>query len=148
MDHVAIMKKSWKMILKILSGEKRIESRWGINKCTPWGKVTKGDMVYFKYSGEAVTAKAKVSKILEFENLTPLKVREILNKYGGKNEIAIDDPKAIFAWAKSKHYCTLIYLTNPQSIRPFNIDKSGFGSLTAWISVKNINKVRESVLQL
>ena len=38
MDHVAIMKKSWGLIPKILDGRKKIESRWGIHKCSPWGK--------------------------------------------------------------------------------------------------------------
>ena len=62
MDHVAIMKKSWKLTEKILSGEKKIESRWYKSKYPPWGKIKKGDIIYFKDSGEPVSIKAKVEK--------------------------------------------------------------------------------------
>jgi hypothetical protein len=146
MDHVAIMKKSWKLIPKILSGEKKLESRWGVNKCIPWGKVNKGDTIYFKNSGEPVTLKAKVQKIQEFGNLNPPKVRKIFEQYGGKDGIAIGDLESTITWAKKKRFCTLIYLENPQLVKPFNIDKSGFGAPAAWVTIKNINLIKRSTL--
>jgi len=143
MHHVAIMKKSWGLIPKILDGRKKIESRWGINKCSPWGKVKAGDMVYFKNSGEPVTIVTEVSEIHEFENLNPKKVREILEKYGGDDGISISSLEETIKWARKKCYCTLIYLKNPKKIKPFNIDKTGFGAGAAWICVGNINSWRE-----
>ena len=142
MDHVAIMKKSWGMIPKILTGEKKIESRWGINKCTPWGKINQGDTVYFKNSGEPVTVRATVYKIQVFTNLNPKGVREILTKYGGKDGIAVGNIEATITWAKKKRYCTLIYLASPQPVKPFNINKSGFGTPAAWLCVPNINRIK------
>lgn len=53
MHHVAIMKPSWKLIPKILSGEKTIESRWYQTRRAPWNGIAAGDVVYFKDSGEA-----------------------------------------------------------------------------------------------
>jgi len=142
MDHVAIMKKSWKLIPKILNGRKKIESRWGINRCAPWGKVKAGDKIYFKNSGEPVTTVAVVSKIKEFENLNPKKVKEIFEKYGGNDGISINNLKSIVKWAKKKRYCTLIYLKNPKEIKPFNINKEGFGGSCAWISVLDIKAIK------
>lgn len=142
MDHVAIMKKSWGLIPKILDGRKKIESRWGINKCAPWGRVKAGDMVYFKNSGEPVTAVAKISKIRKFENLNYKKVREILGKYGGDDGIATSSLEGTIKWAKKKQYCTLIYLKNVKEVEPFNINKTGFGSAAAWLCVGNINKIK------
>ena len=103
----------------------------GINKCAPWEKIKAGDTVYFKNSGEPVTIKAKVSKVKQFANLTPPKVKEILEKI---NENIV--------WAKNKRYCTLIYLEDVKPIKPFNINKSGFGSPAAWLSVPNITKIK------
>ncbi len=145
MDHVAIMKKSWGLIPKILDGRKKIESRWGINKCSPWGKVKAGDTVYFKNSGEPVTVVAKVSKIQEFENLNPKKVREILEKYGGDDGISISSLEETIKWAKKKRYCTLIYLKNSRKIKPFDVGKTGFGAGAAWLSVPNIDKIKRPV---
>ena len=45
-------------------------------------------------------------------------------------------------WAKGKNYCVLIWMKNPRRIAPFKINKSGFGSATAWLVVEDINKVK------
>ncbi len=82
MYHVAIMKKSWGLIPKILSGEKTIESRWYKTKRTPWDKVKPGDTVYFKNSGEPVTAKAQVSKVLQFQIHQLSDIEHIISTYG------------------------------------------------------------------
>ena len=39
MEHVAIMKKSWGFIEKILGGQKTIESRWYSLKSKPWDNI-------------------------------------------------------------------------------------------------------------
>lgn len=145
MDHVAIMNKSWKLIPKILDGRKKIESRWGVNKCVPWGKVKVGDNVYFKNSGESVTVISTVSKVKEFENLNLNKIREIFEKHGGDDGISIDNLKSMIKWAKKKRYCTLIYLKNSKKVKPFNINKKGFGSGCAWITVKNIKSIKTTL---
>lgn len=144
MHHVAIMKKSWGLIPKILSGEKTIESRWYKNKVTPWGKITKGDMVWFKNTGEEITARATVSHVLQFEDLTPRLVTTIYSKYG----IAIGVPKDKHAkWAKDKivnkkRYCILMFLTKPRKVSPFDIDKTGFGNAAAWLQVEHIGMLK------
>lgn len=68
MQHVAIMKKSWGLIPKILSGEKRVESNY-----------------------------------------------------------------------------LLIFLKNQVKIKPFEIDKIGFGMMSAWITVKNIKQIKDEL---
>jgi hypothetical protein len=82
MEHIAIMKKSWGLTQKILTGEKSIESRWYKTRCVPWGKIKAREFVYFKDSGEPVTIRAEVEKVMQFSGLNPGKVREILEKYG------------------------------------------------------------------
>ena len=143
MNHLAIMNKKKKFIEMILSGEKTIESRWYVNKISPWNKIRKGETVWFKDSGEKVTAKAKVSNVIQFDNLTPSKILEILKLYG--KEIGFKEDK-YEEWIKScsnKHYCILVFLSNPKSVEPFEIDKTGFGISSAWISIENINKLRK-----
>ena len=46
--HVAIMKKSWGLVEKILAGEKTVESRWYKSKCVPWDRIKPKDIIYFK----------------------------------------------------------------------------------------------------
>jgi ASC-1-like (ASCH) protein len=142
MDHVAIMKKSWGLTQKILSGEKKIESRWYKSKCSPWGKIEKGDSVYFKNSGEPVSIKTGIEKIISFSDLTPEKVRQILKKYGNDDGIGKNKIQEFFELFKNKKYCLLIFLKNPKKIKPFEINKKGFGTMSAWLTVKNIDRIR------
>lgn len=143
MDHVAIMNKKFgDLIAKILSGEKKIESRWSKIKISPWGRVKRGDVVYFKDAGKPVTASTVVSKVVQFSGLKPAKVKQILDEYGGKDGIAVNDLQRTLEWAKEKKYCVLIYLKNPKKVKPFNINKTGFGIGAAWICIRSIIDIR------
>jgi len=133
--HIAIMKKSWGLTEKILSGEKTIESWWYQNRYPPWGKISTGDIVYFKNSGEPVKLKAEVKKVLQFKNLTPEKVTQILKKYGKDGGIDEKDFEKYFNLFKNKKYCLLIFLEKVKKIKPFAINKTGFGAMAAWLTV-------------
>lgn len=144
MDHIAIMKKSWRLTEKILSGDKVVESRWYKNKSAPWGKISTGDTVYFKNSGEPVSIKAHVARVLEFSELTPSKVKNILKNYGQQDGIAEKDLPYFLELFKNKKYCLLIFLVNAKKVRPFEINKTGFGMMSAWIAVKKIKNIKRS----
>jgi len=137
------MRKSWNLTRKILSGQKKIESRWYKVKYPPWGKIESGDAIYFKDSGNPVTVKAEVEKVIQFSNLAPKKVKEILVKYGTDDGIEKKDIPKFFEMFKDKNYCMLIFLKNPKEIEPFEIDKSGFSAMSSWIIVSNIDQIKK-----
>ncbi len=141
MDHIAIMKKSWGLTEKILSGKKKVESRWYKFKHAPWDKIKKNETIYFKDSGEPITIKAKVEKVIQIPNLTKNKVNEILLRYGENDGLTQDQLPKFFEIFKDKRYCMLIFLKNPQKIKLFTINKKGYGIMSAWISVDNIKKI-------
>jgi len=143
MEHLAIMKKSWGLTDKILRGKKKIESRWYSVKCKPWDSIKKGEIVYFKDSGGPVRIKAEVDKVIQFADLIPDKVKEILDEYSRDDGIEKEQISEFFERFKNKKYCILIFLKNPQEIKPFEIDKTGFGIMSAWISIDNISKVKK-----
>jgi len=137
------MKKFWGLTEKILSGEKKIESRWYKTKRAPWNKIKKGDTVYFKNSGEPVTIKTKVSKVVQFSWLTPQKVKMILNKYGRADGIEQSKVPEFFKRFKNKKYCILVFIKNPVKIKPFDINKKGLGIMSAWLTVSSIAKIKK-----
>jgi ASC-1-like (ASCH) protein len=142
MEHLAIMRKSWGLTDKILAGEKTVESRWYKFKRDPWDKIRPGDVMYFKDSGEPVTIKARVTRVLQFENLTSTKTKKILEKYG-EPDLGIGEMiPEIEKYISNKNYCVLIFFEDVKRIRPFNIDKTGFGTMSAWISIDDINKIK------
>ncbi len=138
MDHLAILKKKW--LEKILSGEKTIESRWYKQRRTPYQKIAKGDVIYFKEAGKPVTARATVQEALFFDMLTEEKIRNILTRYGKQINMNLGViPKLL-----DKKYCTLVVLENVEKIQPFAINKKGYGVQAAWITVENIETIKHS----
>jgi ASC-1-like (ASCH) protein len=142
MDHVAIMRPSWNLLPKILPGEKTIESRWYKNRSSPWGKIKSGDTIYFKDSGKPVTSKAQVAKVLEFQDLTTEKINQLRNKYQQEIGLKEEDLNGYQDFFKGKKYGILIYLKSPQPVKPFEINKKGFGIGAAWISISDINSIK------
>jgi len=142
MEHVAIMKKSWGLTQKILSGQKTVESRWFKFKSAPWDRISQGEIIYFKDSGSLVSVKAVVDKVVQISDLTSDKVTTILNEYSA--DLGISDVSGFCELFKDKKYCILIFLKKPESIEPFDIDKSGFGSMSAWICVDNVEKIKKT----
>ena len=143
MDHLAIMRKSWGLTDKILDGRKKIESRWYSVKYRPWNAIKKGEKVYFKDSGCPVTIKAEVDKVLQFADLTPKRVKEILGVYGFDDGIEEERIPNFFKKFKNKKYCILIFLKNSVEIRQFEVDKTGFGAMAAWITVDDILMIKK-----
>lgn len=143
MEHLAIMRKSWGLTQKILNGQKKIESRWYSVKYRPWDRIKEGETIYFKDSGEPVKLKAEVNKVMQFTDLTPKRIKEILDEYGDDDGLEKDKIPEFFERFKDKKYCMLIFLKNPQEIESFEIDKSGFGAMSAWITVENISKIKK-----
>lgn len=142
MDHVAIMKKSWGLLPKILSGEKTIESRWYLTRRAPWGQIQAGDTVYFKDAGEPVSVVARVKRAIALTHLSPEKVSRILGAYGDEDGIEKSRIPEFFKLFKDKKYCLLIFLENPREISPFEIDKSGFGLMSAWLTVDSVEQIK------
>lgn len=118
MEHLAIMKKGY--IEKILSGEKKIESRFSRNKITPFQNISAGDNVYMQEVGKEVTAMFEVEKVVFFDGLSESKLEELRARYG--KDIYADDG----FWELKKHskYATLIYIKNPVRVVPFKVNKS------------------------
>ncbi len=149
MDHIAILRKANiskgdNLLDDILKGTKTIESRWYVNRISPWDRIKRNDTVYFKESGNPVTAKAKVAKVIQIDNLTASTINVLIKNYGK----SISPGTTSEQWSSwvieqtEKRYCILIFLRDVKKVTPFNIDKSGYGISSAWLVVGSINKVR------
>lgn len=139
MHHVAIMKKSWRLIPKILSGAKTIESRWYQIRRMPWDNIAKGDTVFFKNAGEMIVTQASVSRVVQYSIRDAADAQNIVEKYGKKICIVNPDPGM---WGKMPKYCILVFLKDARLVdKPFHIDKTGFGNASAWITVDDIRSI-------
>lgn len=138
MEHIAILSKREKFLNKILDGTKIIESRWYVNKKTPYKNISKDDVIYFKETGDLARVRCQIEKVLFIDISNEEDVIKILEKFG--KQIGINKE-----WAdklKNKKYCTLIFIKNIEKIKPFKINKEGFGNMAAWITIDDIEKIK------
>lgn len=139
MEHVAILSKESRLLQKIISGEKTIESRWYKHRKAPFRSISAGDVVYFKESGEPVCAKAVVEKAIFHESLTPKDAKAILAEYCDRLGVGM----GYLGQVKDKKLCTLVFLRDAEEIAPFEISKKGYGLMSAWITVNDIGQVKK-----
>lgn len=142
MNHVAIMKKEWGLTPKIAVGEKTVESRWYKSRINPWNRIKPGDSLYFKDSGAPVTIKATVTRVDQYEIKNNKHALEILSKYASEDLGTKTIAKSIKDYVLNKKYAVFIHFDNVQNVKPFDIDKKGFGLQCAWISVDSIESIK------
>ena len=70
------------------------------------------------------------------------KVNNLLGKYGKEDGIQAKELSKYYQMFKDKKYCLLIYLKDAMKIKPFSINKRGFGAMAAWISVEDVNSIK------
>lgn len=114
----------------VLSGQKTIESRWGMNRAAPYQKISVGDEILLKETGKDVTATARAKRV-EFFELTPEKVEQIRQKWG--KEIGTD---RFEDWQSTmqKKFCTLVWLEDVKVIKPLKVPRSNGAG---WIVLKD-----------
>jgi ASC-1-like (ASCH) protein len=140
MDHIAIMNPQRKLIPRLLSGKKTIESRWYVHRRSPWNKIKIGDTVYFKDSGKPVNVSAMVSDVYQIEIKNKKHLEEIVRTY--RTDISNEPYNEFIKKVNNKKYCILIFLKDVKTVRPFSINKKGYGAMSAWISVPDINTIQ------
>jgi len=139
MEHVAIMNPQLGLLPKILSFQKRIESRWSLYKQPYWEKVKQGATIYFKNSGEPVTAKATVRQVERYTNLTPVVIDQLLKRFYAPLGLSLATLPSFYERVKQKRYLLLLFIHDVRSIEPFAITKKGFGLQAAFLSVDSID---------
>jgi len=122
--HLVILKKPY--LEAILTGRKRVESRFSKTRRYAFGRVLPGDKLFFKISSGPVCAVATVAAVKNFENLTPRQIAKIKQQYN--HCIAGSD-----AYWRSRTNCKfgfLVWLKDVRAIEPVRIRKKDW---RAWV---------------
>lgn len=102
--HVAIV--SPQCLARILDGRKTMESRLSATRRAPFGRVGRGDSVYFKASGGGFGAMATVGAVVTLAGLTPRGVRDVRKAH----EPAVMGGAAYWHAKRGSKYGTLVTL--------------------------------------
>ena len=135
-DHIAELGRN--AIGMILSGKRKITPVFLKKPLAPFKSVNENDVVYLRSVDGYAVAKAIIKRVEHYENLTPEKAEEIINKY--RDEIHPDE--VMLSNEIYSKYATLIWLDNVQEIPPFRVIMPPNVENTKWITVNDIGKVR------
>lgn len=115
----------------LMSGIKTIESRFSINKCSPYNKVKTNDIVFIKETGKPICAYCNVKDVKYYSKENNNLDLKLLEKEYSKEICAFNDN--FWLDRRNKSYATLLWISKPKTITPFCIDKK---DKRGWIDYK------------
>jgi len=104
MKHLAIFEKS--LAEAIFLGSKKIDGRFSKIKVLPFGRISKGDVVWIKISGGKILGYFKVLGSISFDHPSSKEIEFIKSYYG--SDLALSDS----FWRKREvvNFATLIFI--------------------------------------
>jgi ASC-1-like (ASCH) protein len=140
-NHLVILKKPY--LDAILSGRKRIESRFRRTRRSPFGKVRPGDKLFLKESAGLVCGMATVAAVKNFENLTPKRIIELKEQYN--HPIKGGDE-----YWQSKADCKfgfLVWLRDVRAIKPVRIRKKDWRAWVVLTEQENFGLLKPGIVK-
>lgn len=122
--HLAVMRQPY--LDYVLSGEKKVESRFSKVPCAPYKKVKKGDIIVFKETGGPLRAISMIKDVSFFGNIDSSKSMTLL--LGHKDELMISDD--FIEKKKDSKYVSLMYLDKVIPIHCVNLIKN---DMRPWV---------------
>ena len=140
MDNIVYLDYKAKELDNLISGEKTMIIRGATGRKLPYGRVFKGDILYFiENKGDGlVKAKAKVKDVFNSEQLKKTESEELVKQ--NQNKLLLDS--GLIKRFSGKRYIVLITIESFQKLDPFKIDRSAYGNMDDWLPVDDINKVK------
>jgi hypothetical protein len=105
--HVAIIHRA------ILAGRKTVEARLSRDRREPFGRIARGDEIFFKIAGGGFCAVARVARVLSVSGLTPDGVRALRRRVEG---MVLGGP-GFWSRRRRARYATLIWIEEVRQIR-------------------------------
>lgn len=139
-DHVVYTDAKFNEMENLLSGSKTMIIRGATGRKLPYGRVEKGDVLYFINNNAEgqVKAKAKVRSVYNSEKMDKETSEKLVKDNQAKLQLS---DKQFGKWA-GKRYIVLIEVESVEEIEPFGVDKSNYGNMDDWLPVEKINSVK------
>lgn len=140
MDHVVYLDAKSNEYEKLLEGSKTMIIRGATGRKIPYGRVNKGDVLYFINNNAEglVKAKALVSSVY---NSGKMNNDESINLVKTQQQKLLLSDKQFEKWA-GKRYLVLIEIEEFCELDGFPINKSNYGNMDDWLPVESIDNVK------
>lgn len=140
MDHVVYLDAKSNEYEELLCGSKTMIIRRATGRKLPYGRVSKGDILYFINNNAEGLVKAKsiVSSVYNSDKMNTEESIKLVKDHQDNLKLT---NKQFEKWA-GKRYLVLIEIKEFEELNSFPIDKSNYGNMDDWLTVGNIDSVK------
>jgi hypothetical protein len=140
MDHVVYLDAKSNEFEKLSAGSKTMIIRGAAGRKLPYGRVNKGDILYFINNNAEglIKAKAQVASVYNSDKMDPVESIALVKE--NQEKLVLSD-KQFQKWA-GKRYVVLIEVSGFNEVDSFPIDKRGYQNMDDWLPVENIESVK------
>ncbi|WP_432663693.1 hypothetical protein R9X47_24300 [Wukongibacter baidiensis] len=140
MEHLVYTDKKAKVLSRILDGTKTMIIRGAAGRKLPYGRVFKGETLYFiENNGSGlIKAKATVTSVFNSEKMTEEQSKLLVSENQDKLQLTNAQIKR---WAGKKYLC-LVEISNVEEIEPLDLDRQR--NMDDWITVEDIKSIVEN----
>jgi hypothetical protein len=132
--HLAVFSEPFVSLL--FQGQKKIESRFSVNRISPYQKVAKDDIIVVKKTGGPIVGFFEAGEVEYYNNLNTTVFKNIEEEYGKKIG-SQHDPN--FWESRSKaNYLTLLHVEKLKEVEPYTIKKR---DRMAWVVLSENSKL-------
>ena len=137
MEHLVYTDKKAKVLSRILDGTKTMIIRGAAGRKLPYGRVFKGEELYFiENNGSGlIKAKATVTSVFNSEKMTVEESKLLVSQNQDKLQLTDAQTKR---WAGKKYLC-LVEISKVEEIQPLILDRQR--NMDDWITVEDINSI-------
>lgn len=139
MDHVVYLDVKSQEFEKLSNGTKSMIIRGATGRKLPYGRVNKGDVLYFINNDAELTVKGRavVDSVVNSEKMAPEESAKMIQD----NQLFLNlSDKQIERWS-GKRFLVLMAVVDFKQLEPFKIDKSAYGNMDDWLPVEKIDNI-------
>jgi hypothetical protein len=139
MDHIVYLDKKAKELENLQKGVKSMMLRAASGRKLPYGRVAKGDRLYFTQNDASATiyACALVDDVSCEGPLSPEASQQLVVQH----QHALQLNEGLMKRFAGKRFVVLISLKDFHMTNPFLFDRSAYGNMDDWLPVEDIRKV-------
>jgi ASC-1-like (ASCH) protein len=118
----------------VLEGRKTIESRFGVQRCAPHGRVASGDVLLLKEAGGPVIGACRVGETWFFD-LREVPIDSVRERFAGP--LCAEDPSF---WAQRAHatLATLMGIERVTRLEPMTVEKR---DRRGWVTLRQASSL-------
>lgn len=140
MDHIVLFEPDGKSMENLLAGKKTFLLRGAMGKKIPYGKIKKGESLYFAHAGGApqIQAQGYASRVVETDKLGREQSIALISGFEDKLLLSKTQEKKY----AGKRYLVLVEVSEVEPVDAFMVNPAKVEGTEDWLVARNIDRAK------